>query len=130
MNLAGRWYRAMVRLGIVTVGLGTSIVSIGQPNVRRLKITAPSRQLWVVFSKSGWSIIRPSIIMPSALSARVPRMGHVGLKGGGGKNESCSPRVLIKTLILSPSAVRFAWHVSASPVLESGRLKPPLCDSC
>jgi hypothetical protein len=120
----------MVRLGIANVGLGTSIVSIGQPNVRRLKITAPSRQLWVEFSKSGWSIIRPSIIMPSALSARVPRIGHVGLKGGGGKNDSCSPMVLLTALILSPSAVRFACRVSASPVLESGRQKHPRYDIC
>lgn len=101
--LAGRWYSAIARFGISAVGLATLMVSIGQPKALKLKITAPSRQDNVVFSKAGWSIFWPLSMAPSALSAKVPRVGHVGLKGCGGKKLSCSPGIGAGAFIPPPT---------------------------
>lgn len=106
-------YNAITRSGHCAVGLGTSIVSIGQPNARKVKTTAPSRQLWVMPSKVGWSNILPAKNNASALSASVFFVGQVGQNRGGGRNESCSP--------LAPDAWKVVGAFFMLPPPQDGR---------
>ena len=57
-----------------------------------------------------------TINIPKARSARVPRLGHVGQNGGGGRNESCSPWAPVT--LDGAGAFLFGAALIASPPLH------------